>query len=103
MLRVCNAITFQSQMWRLIKLRKGQALKQKKRSKSNKQPFETNIYLKMCGFPPSPSAFYWRLIKKMIRLWKVQMRRGRGVTTKGEEGNDTPNLMIPKALIDVRL
>jgi len=39
----------------------------------------------------------------MIRLWKAKMKRGSGFTTKGEEGNETPSLMIPKALVGVRL
>jgi len=33
-----------------------------------------NIYLKMCGFPQSPSTFYRVVIKRMIPRWKVQMR-----------------------------
>ncbi|MCD6537069.1 hypothetical protein J7L18_00435 [Candidatus Bathyarchaeota archaeon] len=54
-----------------------------------------NIYLRMSGFPPSPSIFYRVVIKKMIPQWKVWMKRGRGVTTKGGKGDDMP-LMNPR-------
>jgi len=37
-----------------------------------------NIYLRMCGFPPSPSTFYRKLIKPMMRRWKAHMKRGWG-------------------------
>lgn len=68
-----------------------------------------NIYLRMCGFPLSPSTFYRVVIKRMIPLWKVRMKRGRGVTTKGGKGNDKPLMnprgglspMNPKAYIDL--
>jgi len=66
-----------------------------------------NIYLRMCGFPPSPSTFYRKLIKPMMRRWKVHMKRRSGVTTKGGKGGDRPpmnprrwlSLMNPKAYI----
>jgi len=70
-----------------------------------------NIYLKMCGFPPSPSIFYRVVIRKMIPQWKMQMKRGRGVVTNGDKGDDMSlmnprgglSLMNPKVLIDQRL
>jgi len=42
-----------------------------------------NIYLRMCGFPQSPSTFYHAVIKKMIPWWKAQMKTLGGVTTNG--------------------
>ena len=70
-----------------------------------------NIYLRMRGFPPSPSIFYRVVIKKMIPRRKMQMRRRRGVTTKGGKGDDMSlmnprgglSLMNPNGLIDQRL
>jgi len=66
-----------------------------------------NIYLKMCGFPQSPSIFYRAVIKKMIPQWKVWMKALGGVTTKGGKGYDMPpmnsrwwlSLMSSKAFI----
>jgi len=66
-----------------------------------------NIYLKMCGFPQSPSTFFRAVIKKMIPRWKVQMRALGGVATKGGKGDDMPpmnsrgwlSLMNSKAFI----
>jgi len=66
-----------------------------------------NIYLKMCGFPQSPSTFYRAVIKKMIPRWKVQMKALGGVATKGGKGDDMLpmnsrrwlSLMSPKAYI----
>ncbi|MCE4607699.1 MAG: zinc ribbon domain-containing protein [Caldisphaeraceae archaeon] len=45
---------------KLIKLRKGRVLKCKKCGlELNRQLYGAiNVYLKMCGFPPSPSTFY---------------------------------------------
>jgi len=70
-----------------------------------------NIYLRMCGFPQSPSTFYRAVIKKMIPRWKVQMRTLGGVATNGGEGDDKPpmnsrrwlNLMNPKAYIGLQV
>ena len=77
---------------KMIKLRKGQAVKCKRCSLTLDRQLcgAINIYLKMCGFPPSPSTFYRAVIKKMIPLWKVQMKSGSGVTTKGGKGDDKP-------------
>jgi len=66
-----------------------------------------NIYLKMCGFPLSPSTFYRAVIKKMIPRWKVWMRALGGVATNRGKGYDMPpmnsrwwlSLMNPKAFI----
>jgi len=49
-----------------------------------------NIYLKMCGFPQSPSTFYRVVTRRMIPRWKMQMRALGGVATKGGKGNDMP-------------
>jgi len=40
------------------------------------------------------------MIKRMISLWKMQIRGGSGVATKGGRGYDMP-LMNPKAYIDL--
>jgi len=98
---------------RMIKLRKGQVVKCKKcKIELDRQLCGAiNIYLRMCGFPPSPITFYWRLIKPMIRLWKVRMKRGSGVTTNGDKGNDMPpmnsrgwmSLMNPKAYVVLQI
>ena len=66
-----------------------------------------NIYLRMCGFPRSPSVFYRAVIKKMIPLWKTCMKTLGGVTAKGGKVDDKPlmnprgglRLMNPKAYI----
>jgi len=94
---------------KMIKLQKGQVVKCKKcKIELDRQLCGAiNIYLRMCGFPPSPITFYWRLIKPMIRSWKVRMKRGSGVTTNGDKGNDMPSmnsrgwlsLMNPKAYV----
>jgi len=70
-----------------------------------------NIYLRMCGFSPSPSTFYRKLIKPMMRRWKVHMKRGSGVTTNGGKGGDKPpmnprrwpSLVNPKAYIGLQV
>ena len=92
---------------KLMKLRKGQVVKCPKCGLTLDRQLcgAINIYLKMCGFPPSPSTFYRVVIKPMIPLWKVQMKRGSGVTTNGGKGDDMPpmnprgglSLMNPKA------
>ncbi|MHA1607477.1 MAG: zinc ribbon domain-containing protein [Candidatus Freyarchaeota archaeon] len=81
---------------RLLKLRKGQVVKCKKCGLTLDRQLcgAINIYLRMCGFPPSPSIFYRVVIKRMIPLWKMRMKRGRGVTTKGGKDND----MLPMNL-----
>ena len=63
---------------RMLKLRKGQVVKCKKCGLTLDRQLcgAINIYLKMCGFPPSPSTFYRVVIKPMTSLWKVQVRRG---------------------------
>jgi putative transposase len=70
-----------------------------------------NIYLKMCGFPPSPSTFYRLVSRPLMRLMKRRegafMRTLGGVATNGDEGYDKPlmnsrgglSLMNPKAYI----
>jgi len=70
-----------------------------------------NIYLRMCGFPQSPSVFYRVVIKKMIPRWKTQMRTLGGVATNGGEGDDKPpmnprewlSLVNPKAYIGLQV
>ncbi len=70
-----------------------------------------NIYLKMRGFPQSPSTFYRAVIKPMIPRWKVQMKAPGGVTPIGDKGGDKPPMnprgglspMNPKRLIDQNL
>ncbi len=98
---------------RMLKLRKGQMVKCSRCGLTLDRQLcgSINVYLKMYGFTPSPSTFYRVVIKPMISLWKVQMRRGSGVTTKGGKGNDMlpmnprgrPSLMNPKGLIDQKL
>ena len=100
---------------RLLKLRKGQVVKCKKCGLTLDRQLcgAINIYLKMRGFPPSPSIFYRAVIKKMIPLWKMQIfyRGGSGVTPIGDKGDDMPPMnprgglspMKPKGLIDQRL
>ena len=75
---------------RMMKLRKGQVVKCPKcRLTLDRQLCGAiNIYLKMRGFPSSPSTFYRAVIKKMIPRWKMQMKRGRGVTPLGGETSD---------------
>ena len=97
---------------KVVKHRKGQVVKCPKCGLTLDRQLcgAINIYLRMCGFPPSPSTFYRVVIRKMIPRWKVRMRRRRGVTTKGGKGDDMPpmnprgglNLMNPKGLIDQR-
>ena len=98
---------------RMLKLRKGQVVKCKKCGLTLDRQLcgAINIYLKMCGFTPSPSTFYRVVTRKMIPQWKVWMSRGRGVTTKGGKGHDMTlmnprgglSLMNPKGLIDQKL
>jgi len=75
---------------RLLKLRKGQVVKCRRCSLVLDRQLcgAINIYLRMRGFPSSPSIFHRVVIKKMISLWKMQMRRGRGVTPIGCKTND---------------
>ena len=75
---------------KMIKLRKGRVVKCSRCGLILDRQLcgSINVYLKMCGFPPSPSIFYHVVIRKMIPQWKMQMKRGRGVTTKGGKGND---------------
>jgi len=75
---------------RMVKLRKGQVVKCMKCGLTLDRQLcgSINVYLKMCGFTPSPSIFYRVVIKPMISLWKMQMKRGSGVTTKGGKGDD---------------
>ena len=51
-----------------------------------------NIYLRMCGFPPSPSTFYRSVSRPLMRSTKRRrgavVKRGRGVTAKEGEAND---------------
>ena len=94
---------------KVMKLRKGQVVKCKRCGLILDRQLcgAINIYLRMCGFLPSPSIFYRVVIKRMIPLWKVRMKRGSGVATKGGKGYDMlpmnsrggPSLMNPKAYI----
>ncbi len=70
---------------RLLKLRKGRVVKCRNCGLTLDRQLcgAINIYLKICGFPSSPSILYRAVIKRIISLWKMQMKRGRGVTTKG--------------------
>jgi len=74
----------------MVKLRKGQVVKCSKCGLELDRQLcgAVNIYLKMCGFPQSPSTFYRVVIRKMIPRWKVQMRALGGVATKRGESND---------------
>ena len=75
---------------RMLKLRKGQVVKCKKCGLVLDRQLcgAINLYLRMRGFPSSPSVFYRVVIKKMIPLWKMQMKRGRGVTPIECKTND---------------
>ena len=75
---------------RLLKLRKGQIVKCKKCGLVLDRQLcgAINLYLRMRGFPPSPNIFYRMVIKKMISLWKMQMKRGNRVTPIGCEPYD---------------
>ena len=70
---------------RLLKLRKGQIVKCRRCGLILDRQLcgAINIYLRMRGFPPSPSIFYRVVIKRMISLWKMYMKRGSGVTPIG--------------------
>ena len=72
---------------RMVKLRKGQVVKCRRCGLVLDRQLcgSINVYLRMRGFPSSPSTFYRVVIRKMIPQWKVQMRRGSGVTLKGGE------------------
>jgi len=94
---------------KMIKLQEGQVVKCVKCGLELDRQLcgAINIYLKMCGFPQSPSTFFRAVIKKMIPRWKTQMRALGGVFTKGGKGDDMPpmnsrrwlSLMNPKAYI----
>ena len=94
---------------KLMKLRKGHVVKCRECGLTLDRQLcgAINIYLKMRGFPQSPSIFYRVVIKKMIPRWKMQMKTLDGVTPIGDEGNDMPpmnprgglSLMNPKAYI----
>ncbi|RLE73519.1 MAG: transposase [Thermoprotei archaeon] len=87
---------------KLIKLRKGQVVKCKKCGLTLDRQFcgAINIYLRMCGFPPSSSVFYHVVIKKMIPKWKTQMKGGRGVTTNGDKTDDMLSMNPERADVD---
>jgi len=70
---------------KMVKLRKGQVVKCENCGLELDRQLcgAINIYLRMCGFPPSPSTFYRKLIKQVMHRWKVHMGRGSGVTTNG--------------------
>ena len=74
----------------MLKLRKGQVVKCKKCDLVLDRQLcgAINVYLRMRGFPSSPSIFHRAVIKKMISLWKMQMKRGSGVTPIGCKTND---------------
>ena len=79
---------------RMMKLRKGQMVKCSRCGLTlDRQLCGTvNIYLKMCGFPQSPSTFYRLVSRPLTRLMKRRegaiMRALGGVTTNGGKGND---------------
>jgi len=58
-----------------------------------------NLYLRMRGFPPSPSTFY-RVVRKMIHSGKVQMRRGSGVTLIGGKTDEIPPMNPEEGEVD---
>ncbi|WP_280097289.1 transposase [Staphylothermus marinus] len=86
-----------------MKHRKGQVLTCGKCGlKINRQlNASINLYLRMWGFPPSPSTFYRVVIRRMIPRLKVWMRRGSGVTLKGCETDDIPLMNPEEAEVDV--
>ena len=98
---------------RMLKLRKGQVVKCKKCGLVLDRQLcgAINIYLKMCGFPQSPSTFYRLVSRPLTRLMKKRkgalMRTLGGVTTNGGKDDDmlpmNPrgelSLMNPKAYI----
>lgn len=49
-----------------------------------------NLYLRMWGFPPSPSTFHRVVTKRVIHSWKMHVKRGSGITLKGCEAHDVP-------------
>jgi len=77
---------------KMIKLQEGQAVRCSRCGLELDRQLcgAINVYLKMCGFPQSPSVFYRAVIKKMIPRWKTQMRALGGVATKGGKGDDMP-------------
>jgi len=75
---------------KMMKLRKGQVKCMCGLTLDRQLNASINLYLRMRGFPPSPSVFYRVVIRKMIPRWKMQMKRGSGVTPIGDEANDIP-------------
>ncbi len=98
---------------RLVKLQGGRLVKCRKCGLTLDRQLcgAINIYLKMRGFPRSPSTFYRAVIRKMIPRWKAQMRGLGGVTPIGCEADDEPpmnpgggpRLMNTKRLADQSL
>ncbi|OYT30508.1 MAG: transposase [Thermofilum sp. ex4484_82] len=96
---------------KVMKLRKGQVVRCMKCGLTLDRQLcgAINIYLRMKGFPPSPSIFYRVVIKSMISLWKVRMKGGRGVTPIGDKDDDMLPMnprgelspMNPKAYIGI--
>jgi len=93
-----------------MKLRKGQVKCTKCNLELNRQLCGAiNIYLRMCGFPQSPSSFFRLVLRPLARLMKkrkVALMKTLGrVTTNGDKGNDMLSmnsrgwlsLMNPKA------
>jgi len=100
----------------MIKLQKGQVVKCKKCKIELDRQLNgaINIYLRMYGFPQSPSKFFRLVLRPLLRSMKrrrMQMRTLRGVTMNGDKGNDMPpmnsrgwmSLMNPKAYIGLQI
>jgi len=101
---------------KMMKLRKGHVVRCKRCGLTLDRQLcgAINIYLRMCGFPQSPSTFYRLVSRPLTRLMKkrggVFMRALGGVTANGSKGYDMPpmnprgglSLMNPKGLIDQR-
>ena len=87
----------------MIKLRRGRVVKCKKCGLILDRQLcgAINIYLRMKGFPPSPSIFYRVVIKGMIPPWKMRMKRGNGATPIGVEADDMLPMNPEGAEVDV--
>jgi len=98
---------------RMTKLRKGQVVECTKCGLELDRQLcgAINIYLKMCGFPQSPSNFFRLVLRPLVRSMKRRrvalMKTLGGVATNGGKGCDMPpmnprrwpSLVNPKAYI----
>jgi len=80
---------------KMIKLRKGQVVRCKKCKieLDRQQCGAMDVYLRMYGFPQSPSKFFRLTSRPLLRSMKrrrMQMKTLGGVTMKGDKGNDMP-------------